>query len=133
MSQNCVCKSCPPGALKQHKSDTAVVFWQLNWGFAHVLGVPPSTLDPEPRSSWAPPKANLEIDRREGIEEAMIFAIAARPAPRADRGASLYYFSSAQKGHAGHRHDRPDGALQRDPHMEGLEVDFSHWIEERDH
>jgi hypothetical protein len=38
VSQNWVCKSCPPGALKQHRSATAVVFWQLNCGSRHVLG-----------------------------------------------------------------------------------------------
>lgn len=43
LSQNCVCKSCPPGALKQHRSATAVVFWQLSWGFEHVRGVPTAT------------------------------------------------------------------------------------------
>jgi hypothetical protein len=38
VSQNCVWSSCPPGALKQHRSSTTVVFWQLNSGFEQVLG-----------------------------------------------------------------------------------------------
>ena len=38
VSQNCVRSSCPPGALKQHRSSTTVVFWQLNSGFKQVLG-----------------------------------------------------------------------------------------------
>lgn len=29
VSQNWVCKSCPPGALKQQVSATAVLLWQL--------------------------------------------------------------------------------------------------------
>lgn len=39
-SQNCVCNICPPGALKQQVLATAVVFWQLVWGFEHVSGLP---------------------------------------------------------------------------------------------
>lgn len=40
VSQNCVCTSWPPGALKQHVFETTVVFWQLNWGLEQVTGDP---------------------------------------------------------------------------------------------
>jgi hypothetical protein len=42
-SQNWVWSSWPPGALKQQRSVTAVVFWQLNCGFKHVTGIPART------------------------------------------------------------------------------------------
>jgi hypothetical protein len=38
VSQNWVSRSCPPGALKQHRSSTTVVLWQLNSGFKQVFG-----------------------------------------------------------------------------------------------
>ena len=43
VSQNWVCSSWPPGALKQQVSCTAVVFWQEVWGLLQVGGLPPRT------------------------------------------------------------------------------------------
>ena len=39
MSQNWVRSSCPPGALKQQRSATAVVLWQLSCALAQLIGV----------------------------------------------------------------------------------------------
>lgn len=44
MSQNWVCSNCPPGALKQQVSATAVVFWQLSCGLGHDAGEPARTV-----------------------------------------------------------------------------------------
>lgn len=60
-SQNCVWSNCPPGALKQQVSWTAVEFWQLVWGFEQVGGEPPETVLPEDRSAtWEKVRAALE-------------------------------------------------------------------------
>ena len=67
-SQNCVCKSCPPGALKQQVSLTAVLFWQDVCGLVQVGGEPPRT---ERHANWA--RASLESERRDGYREG-IFA-----------------------------------------------------------
>ena len=65
-SQNCVCKSCPPGALKQQVSLTAVLFWQDVCGFVQVGGEPPRTAG---HASWT--SASLERERRDGYKEGM--------------------------------------------------------------
>lgn len=90
VSQNCVCSSCPPGALKQQRSCTIVVLWQLNCGFEHVAGVPPRTVCPPPSSTCAPPKASfdkLRTDGREAIVSAIRFSEEAEEDAAMDDGA----------------------------------------------
>lgn len=36
VSQNCVCRSAPPGELKQHRSETADVLWHDSCGLLQV-------------------------------------------------------------------------------------------------
>jgi hypothetical protein len=69
VSQNCVCRSWPPGALKQHRFSTAVVLWQLNCGIGQLSTKSPITLWPlpPPRNTWLAPKATLLSVRREGM------------------------------------------------------------------
>ena len=76
VSQNCVCNNCPPGALKQHRSVTTVVFWQLSGLFVGQDSASPLTTLPAPSSTCAPPSANFATERNEGTEEAMAVTVA---------------------------------------------------------
>ena len=74
VSQNCVCKSCPPGALKQHRSVCLVVLWQLSTGFAHEGTEPAPTAFSigGDRRSCVEPKASLATERMEGKKDVML-------------------------------------------------------------
>lgn len=65
VSQNCVCKSCPPGALKQQVSATAVVLWQDNTVLLVMgqLGGPATALE----ARRPAPTAALVKDLNEGM------------------------------------------------------------------
>ena len=64
VSQNCVCSSCPPGALKQHKFSTTVVLWQLNCGFEQDWN---GFTTPCASTSCAPLSASFPIVLSEGM------------------------------------------------------------------
>jgi hypothetical protein len=70
VSQNWVCSNCPPGALKQQRSVTAVVFPQLSCGLEHVSAVPASALG-KIAPAYVPgntnEKPNSARDRKEAI------------------------------------------------------------------
>ena len=87
MSQNCVCRSAPPGELKQHKSATAEVLWQDNWVLVHVADAPTLTLISRvkgffiPRTDCAEPSAESAMPERVRME-GMLFARLDQPESR---------------------------------------------------
>ena len=78
LSQNWVCRSSPPGALKQQVLETVVVFWQLVCGLEHVGGEPPNVLLDEVSSNGKYDMTDLDKVRRDGTREDMMLGIGQR-------------------------------------------------------
>ena len=84
MSQNWVCRSWPPGALKQHVLATALVFWQLICAFGQLGGLPPRARGPlygESMANWEV-KARLANDRRATASEGILNDVSTQPSTR---------------------------------------------------
>lgn len=78
LSQNWVCRSSPPGALKQQVLETAVVFWQLVCGLVHDGGEPPKVLLDDVSSNSKYEQTDLDNVRRDGSREDMMLDTAGR-------------------------------------------------------